>query len=198
MLLLLIPLVFGIECQRVTLTGNVPCTIISSYKPITGCDSNISYYDTSGLNVLNSTWSNSVPFCNTTFSISTAGTYIYNSSIENGVIVVEQVDNMLSIILTQLFLIAFFVIIGLPHKVGFVKIFSWSLAIVELLLTVWFIYIVESGGDINSLLYVNAIGILIVGGTLGFITLFAVMYKLMHPDDEKKIADDSYTKWITK
>lgn len=198
MLALLIPLVSGIECQRVILQKDIPCTIYSTWIPNDGCSYPLSIYNQDGDIIQNSTWNTGTPFCNSTFNISTVGTYIYNSSIDDGIIIVEKEDNMLSIILLQIFLIIFFIAIGLPHKAGFVKMLSWGLAVIELLITVWMIYINEIGGSITTLMYTNAISILIIGGTLGFITLFVIMVKLMNVEKNKSIPDDPYTKWMYK
>ena len=64
---------------------------------------------------------------------------------------------MLSIILVQIGLVIFFILIGIPHKFGFVKFMSWGLAVIEILITVWMVYIKESGGSITQLLWINAI-----------------------------------------
>lgn len=197
MILAIIPMTAAIECQRDMVKDDIPCTIYSSWKPVAGCTGQLDVYIPNGTLVQNINWQQSAPFCHATFNISEVGTYIYNSSINDGVIVIEAEDNMLSIILLQMFLVSFFILIGIPHKVGFTKIFSWSLAIIELLMAVWMIYINEVGGDITSLMYTNAIAILIIGGFLGFITLFRVMTKLANPDGDE-LYDDGYTKFMYK
>lgn len=101
---------------------------------------------------------------------------------------------MLSIILLQIFLIAFFVAIGFPHKFGFLKFTSWAMAVIELLMTVWMVYITETGGSIDNLLYINAYAVLVLGGLLGFITVIMVMVRLM--TKEKPVEDDGYTKFV--
>ena len=127
-------------------------------------------------------------------TINNTGTYCYNSSIESGCITLSREDNMLAIILLQIFLIAFFVVIVYPHKFGVMKFFSWSMAIIEILMTVWMVYINEIGESINIYLYINAYGVLVIGGLLGFITLFMVMVRLMTKD--KPVHDDGYTKFV--
>ena len=102
---------------------------------------------------------------------------------------------MLSIILVQIGLVFFFIMIGIPHKFGFVKFMSWGLAVIEILVTVWMVYIVEAGESITELLYINAISILIIGGFLSFMTIMMLMAKMMTWKG-KKIHDDPYTKWI--
>ena len=102
---------------------------------------------------------------------------------------------MLAIIIFQIFVITFFIAIGIPHKVGFAKIFSWSLAIIEFIMTVWMVYIMEIGGEINVLLFINAVIVLILGGFFGFITLFAILPKLADSENNQ-IKEDEYTKWM--
>lgn len=194
----MIPIVWGIECQRTMIQSDIPCTIISSWKPSTGCIENLTIFSQGGERLQNISWTDSIPFCNATFNITTADTYIYNSTIEDGVIVVQLEDNMLSIILLQIFLIVFFVAIGLPHKPGFIKLLTWGFAVIELLVSVWIIYIDQIGGSINDLLRYNAITVLTVGGLLGFITLFMVMVKLMGVEKDKGLQEDSYVKWLHK
>lgn len=200
MLLLMIPIVFSAEeeCQRVQLTKDIPCTIISTFKPSTGCDQNVSIYTENGSLVQVSSWNDSTPFCKFSWNISSPiGTYVYNSSIEEGVITLERADNMLSIILSFMFIIAFYIAIGVPHKPGFVKFLTWGLALLELLMMVWIIWIVESGGSILGLLELNAIATLLIGGFLGVFSLFVIMRKMMKADD-KMGNDDAYTKWVNK
>jgi len=193
----MIPIAYGIECQRTTSTENIPCTLVSSWKPSSGCDSNMSVYF-NGENVQNLSWQNGLPYCNATFNLTEAGIYQINSTIEDFVITLERPDNMLSIILLQIFLIAFFIVIGLPHKVGFVKILTWSIAVLEVLVTVWMVYINEIGGQITNILHWNAITVLIIGGLMGFITLLMINVKLMNVEKNKGLEDDGYTKWMYK
>lgn len=101
---------------------------------------------------------------------------------------------MLSIILVQIGLVIFFILIGLPYKFGFLKFLSWAMAALEILMTVWMVYIVETGSEITQLLYVNAYAVLVIGGLLGFIAIFMVMVRLM--TKEKPVEDDGYTKFV--
>lgn len=95
--LIIIPIVSAIECQRVTPPKDIPCTIISTWTPSTGCTETLQFFSQGGDILQNTTWSVSTPFCNATFNISDSGTYIYNSSIESGVVVVQSEDNMTSL-----------------------------------------------------------------------------------------------------
>lgn len=198
-LVLSLPLLVGAslgECQRVTFSTDIPCTIISSDLPSTGCVENASIFFENGTFFGTLPWDNQTSFCNMTWNISNVNTYSYNSSVENGVITVEQKDNMLAIILFQIFTIGFFVIIGLPHKVGFVKALSWGLALIEFCITVWMIYLNQVNASIDAFLYINTMIVLIVGGFLGFISLIVLMIRLMDPANKKPVNEDGYTKFI--
>lgn len=198
-LFLLIPLVNGLEleeCKRSADTSDIPCLVISTWLPSTGCDVNVSIFTENDTLILNDTFSDYATTCAFTFNQQTVETYVYNSSLETGVITVSRQDSMLSIILVQLFLVIFFVVVGLPHKPGFIKYLSWGLAVIELLMMVWFVYLNEVGGSIANLLYLNAISSLIIGGFLGFLSLFKIMTTLMIPTEKPE--DDKYTKWLQK
>ena len=183
------------ECQRVQSTKLVPCSIPASYTPSTGCNANISIYLENGTYVQSLSWNTSIPFCKYTWNISTEGTYIYNSSIEDGVITLERPDNMLGIIISFIFIIAFFAAIGVPQPQGVVKFFTFGMALIELLMMIWIILINESGGSIINLLRINAIGVLIIGGGIGIYSLFIMSSKLVRLDDDDKIQDDDWIKW---
>lgn len=112
---------------------------------------------------------------------------------------IEFTDNgiiMLVIIISQLFIVLLFALIGWPHKVGPVKILSWGLALIEFLMLFWFVYLNNIGGDITNLLYWNAIVSVIVGGAFGVFTLIIILMRLMNPANKKPIDDDGYTKFV--
>ena len=105
------------ECQREHLPKDIPCSIISSYIPTGGCNDTLYIYNASGGVIDTKGWGRTTPFCNVTWNITEEGTYVYNSSIENGAITIFTEDEMASlgvvlfIILINLgiFLIPFFV-----------------------------------------------------------------------------------------
>ena len=101
---------------------------------------------------------------------------------------------MLSIILVQIGLVVFFIVVGLPYKFGFAKFTAWSMAALEILITVWMVYINELGNSITIYLYVNALASLVLGGLLGFFAIIMLMGK-MATGEGKKLADDGYTKF---
>jgi len=118
-ILFLIPIVSAIECQRVIEPKDIPCTIISSWKPSTGCIEKLSIFSQSGDLLQNITWQTSIPFCNATFNITEQGTYIYNSSIEDGIIVVRSEDNMTSLGVIIFLILLNGVLFYLPFRVQF-------------------------------------------------------------------------------
>ena len=84
------------------LSKDVPCIVISTFKPSDGCSKAYQVFDENNLSIQNGTWQDGIPFCQFTWDITTLGTNIYNSSIQDGAITIEKKDNMLSIILVQM------------------------------------------------------------------------------------------------
>jgi len=200
LLLLFLPLLVSAvkECPRFgIIQEDIPCIQPSSWKPDDNCNNyDITLFNSTGDLVYNTTWYDYTPYC--AFNITgldKPDTYCYNSSIEDGCITLSREDNMLSIILVQIALVVFFIVVGLPYKFGFLKFLSWAMAALEILITVWMIYIVELGNDISQLLYINALSVLVLGGLLGFIAIFMLMAK-MSTGEGKKLADDGYTKFV--
>jgi len=202
LLILLLPLaVFSVlaleECPRFGLVQeDIPCIQPSSWYPPGQCeDYNVTVFDQEEAAILNTSWYAKKPFCafNVT-GLNEPGTYCYNSSVESGCITLEREDNMLSIILVQIGLIVFFILVGLPYRFGFLKFTSWAMAALEIMMTVWIVYINETGSDITTFLYLNAYGVLVIGGTLSFITIITIMVRLM--TKEKPVNDDGYTKFV--
>jgi len=87
-ILLLMSSAYGLEeCLREQDPSALPCLIISSWKPAS-CNVNISFFNESGYLLGNISFVNGTPFCEATFNFTDLGTYIYNSSIDSGVITV--------------------------------------------------------------------------------------------------------------
>lgn len=108
----MIPIAYAIEeCQRVTDPGDIPCMIVSSWKPSAGCASyNLSIFNATGSHFQNVTWGERNPFCNVTFNVTAMGVYHYNSTIEDGIINVEGSKMwILAILLLPLGLCFFFI-----------------------------------------------------------------------------------------
>ena len=91
-ILLMLPIVYGAldECQGVEEPSDIPCAIISTWSGSDGaCSGEIKVYNATPTNIINLSWSSYATVCNATFNISDIGTYYYNSSIEDGIVVVE-------------------------------------------------------------------------------------------------------------
>lgn len=198
-LILISTTIYSDECSRTINPDDVPCQVISTFLPSGGCNVNGTVFTDNGTIRQSFTWNESLPFCQFSWNISSpASTYVYNSSIETGVITVEVEDNMLSIVLSFMFIIAFYVFIGVSHsRNGFARFFCWGLALIEFMILVWIIWINEIGGDFTGLLQVNAISTLIIGGTLGFWSIFVIYRRFASMKDEV-IEDDNFTKWGQK
>ena len=115
----MIPIALGTECQRVMPPKDIPCSIISSWKPVSGCIGNMSVYSDNGELQQTMEWTDSIPFCNITFNITTTGTYIYNSTIENGIIAVQAEDNMTSLGVILFLMLLNGAVFYIPFKVQF-------------------------------------------------------------------------------
>ena len=97
----MIPIVFAIpECQRYAKVEDIPCNIISTWNPGSCGSYTLFIYNTSGVNIENTTWGDYNPVCNATFNISLVGTYHYDSDIESGIITVKGDDSLISAIIT--------------------------------------------------------------------------------------------------
>lgn len=115
---LMIPLAFALpECQRETKLADIPCIQYSSWFPGSCSSYGIGVFNETNQSIQNLTWSNSIPLCSFTFNISTTGTYVWNSSIDSGVITLVGGDDMasftvigfLALVNIVLFLLPFFV-----------------------------------------------------------------------------------------
>lgn len=116
MLLFVTPLVGALEeCQRVQNPTDIPCTIRSSWLPSTGCSETFYIFNETGGNIYNLSWAASPPFCNVTWNYTDQATYIYNSSIEAGVITVASTDFFIMGILLIPIILAFFFVYYSNH-----------------------------------------------------------------------------------
>ena len=120
--MLLIPLVYSIECQRITQVKDIPCDVITDWMPPLPCSNyNASIYNSSGDIVILKQYGDYIPYCNFTFNISKVGTYHYNSTILDGIITVEgEDDNMISVVIFFLMVVNA-VVAFLPFKVTFTE-----------------------------------------------------------------------------
>lgn len=120
MLILLVPLVYSIpECGRFTKRADIPCNIISSWKPDGDCsDYDIDIINESGITIQIMTWGEYIPTCNITFNVSTLGTYYGNSTPEDIIITVEG-DNEMILSISIFLILINLVVFALPFFVRF-------------------------------------------------------------------------------
>ncbi len=100
------------ECQREQDVSNIPCMIVSTYTPSDGCSGTLHIYNESAQWVKAIVWGTYYRYCNSTFNITTPGTYLYNSSIEAGIITVSGDEKLIAfaVILIPIFMGLFFLI----------------------------------------------------------------------------------------
>jgi len=91
------------ECHRAQSPENIPCMIISSWKPSVGCSGELEIYSETGNLLATKYWDNHTIYCNTTFNYTGMQTYVFNSSIEDGVIqVIDSGTWLLGILILPL------------------------------------------------------------------------------------------------
>lgn len=182
MLIILVPLISAMEeCQRTEEPSDIPCNIITSYKPGDNCaEYNLTIFNSTGISVQNLTWGNYTPFCNATFNITETGTWVWNSSIESGIIVVEGSRMWIAaILLLPLGLCFFFVYLanGLEEIHNPVK---WFFRLIALVM----IFIVYQGAHIITQLnpgyesLSNMFSISVYGWIFWVIMAYFLMYIL--------------------
>jgi len=204
--LLIIPIGLAVEeCSRINQDpSEVPCLIRSSYMPDTGCNQPISIYLTNNTGnstfVLNAQWQKNIPYCQFIWNITTpVGTYVYNSSVESGMITLKMVDNVLSLVFMFIFLIAFFVIIGaLQKEDGIVKVSGYGLGMIQFLMFLWVMYMKETNQSITQLLWINAITFVSIIGMLGVYGIFIIVRKMFTMKEDETEPEDTWTKWQNK
>ena len=99
---------------------DLPCDIISSWTPPANCTTyGMSVYRSGGVLQYNTSWQEYFPKCVAVFNITTNGTYHYNSSVDEGVIVVQSEDNMTSLGVIIFLLLLNGVLFAAPFFVAF-------------------------------------------------------------------------------
>lgn len=117
-ILLALPVYSIEECGRFQQVKDIPCNIITSYKPLNDCNTySVIIYNQSGNNISTLSFGNYFPTCNFTFNYTKLQTYIWNSTIESGVITVEGDDENMIIILGAFLLLINLGLAYLPFKV---------------------------------------------------------------------------------
>ena len=204
-LFLMIPIAYGIEeCSRTNQnTKDIPCSVVSSYKPTTGCDQTVSIFLTNETSnstyIFNAQWEDTIPFCQFVFNITDPlGTYVYNSSIESGMVTLQRENNMLAIIFVFMFMAGGFFLIGYQNPQGFVKFTTYGLGLLELLMMVWMIWINEAGFSVINLLKLNAMICLILGGLFGIYSIFWQTTKFIPIGEQTQFEEDSFAKWTKR
>jgi len=186
------------ECPRFgIIQQDIPCTQPSSWNP-GDCESyNVTVFDSLGEPVLNTSWFNYTPFCafNVT-GLDEPGTYCYNSSIEDGCITLERENNMLAIMIGIGMIIIFFFALGFFNQNIKIKLLTFGIGLIEIIVAFSLLYARELGNDISGLMRVNFYALLIVGFGVGMIALFYASLDhvdMTNYDDDKKWQGDN--KW---
>ena len=119
MLIFLIPIATAVnECQRTQQIKDIPCYVISTWNPGNCTDYNAIIYK-NGSEVLNYTWQDLTPISYYQFNIKEKGTYYYNSSLEDGVIVVASDDDMVGLGVILFLLLLNIILFALPFYMRF-------------------------------------------------------------------------------
>lgn len=133
-MLLAIPLVMSIEeCKRQQEPKDIPCIIYSTWRPLDCAAYNITVYNESDNLVQIVPWYNLTTVCNATFNLTKEGTYVYNSSIESGVIEVKVEDNMMSLGVVIFLIMINIAIFSLPFFIRFNEVEMWHKVISKII-----------------------------------------------------------------
>jgi len=198
MFILLLPIVHSLdldECSRHgQLSNDIPCVVISSFVPAGGCNK-VALIHLNNTLVQTQNWTTGNPFCELQWNISTAGTYVTNSSVEDFIITVEVEDNMLATTFVFMLLMLYFTIIGFLNmkKSRILTFLSFALSIVELLMMVTITWLTDTGTSINGILRINWLIMLILGGGIGLLSLFMFSLRMVNVGDA--LHDDEKAKW---
>lgn len=107
------------ECQRWHNVKDVPCSIITSWTPDTGCIVPIEIWNSSPGIVQTGNFSAFVPNCNFTWTIIEVDTYQWNSSIQSGIITLKGEEDEMILVTFGILIIFNLVLVYLPFKVRF-------------------------------------------------------------------------------
>jgi len=118
MLLLLIPIVIGLEeCPRFAYPKDIPCVIKSTWDA--DCLGNFTFYNESGSLVYNTLWENSKPYCQAVYNYSNIGTFCGNSTIEDSCITIQGENDKMIMAITLFLLGINIFTFALPFWVNF-------------------------------------------------------------------------------
>lgn len=146
----MIPIVFAQyeldECQRIQDPADIPCLVISSWRPANcGAASNqVTIYNESDVAAGYANWTNLTAACYFTFNYTERQTYYYNSTLETGAIVVEADKMWLGILLLIPLGLGFFFIYWATSLNEIHEPFKWFLR----LLAFFQVYVLYAGIDI--------------------------------------------------
>lgn len=179
-------------CQDIEKTKDIPCEVVSIYQ-----------YDTCGLEVTKVF--NSTPTllftknfsvygpsgrCNFTWNISDPGSYFWNvSNGDTGHILIEQEDNMISIIIAMGVYMLAFVGFGMMFKSLAMRFIGIGMAAIELMLMMFTLYAFESNVSITNLLRINFWICFFVIIAIGFVFIFIFISRLINPANDVEESD---------
>lgn len=191
-MILLVPLIYGLEeCGRFQKVQDIPCNIINSFHPSETAlggdcsDFNVTIFNQTNEPVLNITWGDYIPFCNATFTPTSVGTYIYNSTLEDGIITIFQEDNMLAIVIGSGIVIMIFIGLGIINKGLKLKLFSYGLAMIETIIMVSLLYAREINIDIGDIMRLNFYIMLFLGFGVGMISLSFHSFAMVNQEEKQ-------------
>ena len=202
MLVLIVPIAFAIpECGRFMSVSDIPCNIISSWKPSGNCgDYNLTIYNSSGEIYQITEWGNYTPVCNTTFNITVLGTYYGNSTPEDIIITIREDAKIISAVLVLIplimaivFMIASF---SQSEKHSVLRIYMFLMSLIMfffafhfgMLSVVKFMDFPEMQNLIGSTVYWYAI---LFGGVLLYFLIYMI-YVFVKSSAEKKQENIEY------
>lgn len=201
--LLLITSVYAVEeCSIMQDAADIPCRVSTTWSPPNACANyTSSIYDNNGTFIYKTNLSDLgvTGLCQFIFDQTSSQCYTFNISTGDygGLCVVES-NEMIAIILYQLGIIVLFIALGYPIKAGVTKIFAWGMAIIQVFMTMWLLYLDStSSANFNTFLFYNYWICTIIGGWVAIYVMIMLIFKSVNIANDNA-PQDQYVKWGDK
>lgn len=188
-ILCMIPLAHALEeCTAIVTPSDIPCRITSTFDPGTCSDYNATVFNSTGTTLATYELDElgTSGLCNFTFYFSEKGDYPINITTGETALVHVKEDNMLGIIIGIIAIIIFYILVGIITDLPALKILSWGLAVIEIVIVPALLYAREAGKDIVGLLRVNFYAMVIIFSLIGFLVLVYYSIRLLDVSDNNE------------
>lgn len=179
------------ECLRVQKVEDTPCQVFSTWKPQNCSLYNATIYNETNAAIQNVTWHNLPTKCVFNFTETVPQTYIYNSSIDTGIIVLEAGD-MIGVVLSSIAFMVFFLIMAFVVNATFIKILGYMMVAYQAVILSFLVYANQFGESITGTLKMNFLIVTYVSLAVVLLGLFAMVLKWVRMDEDV----DMDKKWV--